>query len=115
MQESVVQSLFKAYFTDGRILSDRATLEAVAVEGGLGRASVNDLLPGGQGEGEVSADEQDTQRLDISGVPFVVFNEALTLLGARAPETFRAMIERSIPYGAGESCEVNAAKGKRRC
>ena len=38
MQDAVVEALFLAYFTDGRDLSDRATLAAVAAAAGLDRA-----------------------------------------------------------------------------
>jgi predicted DsbA family dithiol-disulfide isomerase len=53
VQDGVAEALFKAYFTDGRDLSDRATLAAVAVEGGLDRAEVDELLAGDRGAAEV--------------------------------------------------------------
>lgn len=115
VQDGVVEALFKAYFTDGRYLSNRATLEVVAVAGGLVRAGVNDLLAAEQGERQVSADELYVQWLGITGVPFFVFNGTFTLSGAQSPKTFRAAIERSIPAGTGEACEVDAATGERRC
>ena len=49
VQDAVVEALFRAYFTDGRDLSDRATLAAVAVEGGLDAKEVNELLAGDRG------------------------------------------------------------------
>jgi predicted DsbA family dithiol-disulfide isomerase len=115
VQDTVVETLFRACFTDGRNLSDRAALAAVAAEGGLDRAEVDDLLASGRGGDEVMADLAKATRLGISGVPFFVFNGTFTLSGAQAPETFRAAIERPIPAGSGEACEVDAATGKRVC
>ncbi len=115
VQDAVVEALFKAYFSEGRDLSDRAAFAAVAVGGGIDRADVDELLAGDRGAAEVREREMTGQRLGISGVPFFVFNGALTLTGAQAPEAFRAMIERSIPFGAGESCEVDAATGEPGC
>ncbi|WP_439623301.1 DsbA family oxidoreductase [Gemmata sp.] len=99
VQDAVVEALFKAYFTDGRDLSDRATLAAVAVEGGLDVGEVNELLGGERGAAEVREREQKGQRLGISGVPFAVINDAIALSGAQAPETFRAAFEQATAAG----------------
>lgn len=45
----MVEALFLAYFTDGRDLSDQATLAEVAAGAGLDRAEVVDLLAGDSG------------------------------------------------------------------
>src|SRR4051812_20173414 len=58
VQDGVVEALFKAYFTDGRDLSDRAALAAVAAEGGLDAKEVDELLAGGRGAAEVRRWEQ---------------------------------------------------------
>lgn len=115
VQDAVVEALFRAYFTDGRNLSDRATLEAVAVEGGLDRAEVNDLLAGGQGGDAVMADIVKFVRLGVSGVPFFIINGMFTLSEAQSPETFRAAFERSVPAEAGDTCEADAATGEPGC
>ena len=87
VQDAVVEALFRAYFTDGRDLSDRATLAAVAVEGGLDAKEVGELLAGDRGAAEVREWEQKGQRLGISGVPFFVINGTVALSGAQPPET----------------------------
>jgi predicted DsbA family dithiol-disulfide isomerase len=93
-QDAVAEALFRAYFTDGRDLSDRATLAAVAAEGGLGRAEVDELLAGERGAAEVRDREMSGRRLGISGVPFFVINDAVALSGAQAPEAFRTAFEQ---------------------
>jgi predicted DsbA family dithiol-disulfide isomerase len=115
VQDGVVEALFRAYFTDGRDLSDLATLAAVASEGGLNKGEVDDLLAGDRGVTGVREWEQKGQRLGISGVPFFVVNGAVALSGAQSPETFRAAIEQATAADEGESCEVDAATGERRC
>lgn len=115
VQDGVVEAMFRAYFSDGSDLSDRATLVAGAVEGGLNKGEVDDLLAGDRGAKEVREWEQKGQRLGISGVPFFVVNGAVALSGAQAPETFRAAIEQATVAGEGESCEVDGAAGERRC
>ena len=66
VQDAVVEALFKAYFTDGRDLSDRATLAAVAVEAGLAAEDAGELLAGHRGAAEVREREETGRRLGIS-------------------------------------------------
>jgi predicted DsbA family dithiol-disulfide isomerase len=115
VQDAVVEALFRAYFTDGHDLSDRATLAAVAVEGGLDRAEVDELLAGERGAAEVREREMIGRRLGISGVPFFVINDAVALSGAQPPEVFRAAFEQAAAAAEGEACEFDPATGKRGC
>jgi len=115
MQDPVVEALFRAYFTDGRDLSDRATLAAVAVEGGLGAHEVDELLAGDRGAAEVRRSERKGHRLGITGVPFFVLNGQLVLSGAQPPEVFREAIEDTTGAGAGEACAFEPATGERMC
>lgn len=101
VQDAVVEALFNAYFTDGRDLSDRSTLAAVAVAGGLDAGAVNELLEGEQGAAEVRAWEQKEPRLGLSGVPFFVISGEVALSGAQPPEMFRAAIEQATVVGSG--------------
>jgi predicted DsbA family dithiol-disulfide isomerase len=115
VQDAVVEALFKAYFTDGRDLSDRAVLAALAVEGGLDASEVNELLAGDRGAAEVREWEQKGQRLGISGVPFFVISGKVALSGAQPPETFQAAIEQATAAEAGDTCEVDPATRERKC
>jgi predicted DsbA family dithiol-disulfide isomerase len=116
VQDAVVEALFRAYFTDGRDLSDRATLAAVAGGSGLDPGEVNELLSGGRGAAEVRGWEQRGQRLGISGVPFFVVNGRVALSGAQPPELFRQAFEQAgEAVVTGEACEVDPATGKGGC
>jgi predicted DsbA family dithiol-disulfide isomerase len=116
MQDAVVEALFRAYFTDGRNLSDRATLAAVAGGGGLDSGKVNELLAGDRGAAQVREWERRGQRLGISGVPFFVVNSRVALSGAQPPELFlKAFEQAGEAVVAGEACEVDPATGMRGC
>ena len=116
VQDAVVEALFLAYFTDGRDLSDRATLAEVAAEAGLDRAEVDELLAGDSGLDVVRAGEEQARRLGVSGVPFFVVNGRVALSGAQPPELFRQAFEQAgEAVVAGEACEVDPATGKRGC
>ncbi len=116
VQDAVVEALFLAYFTDGRDLSDRATLADVAAGAGLDRAEVDELLAGEKGLDVVSAGEEEARRLGVSGVPFFVVNGRVALSGAQPPELFwQAFEQAGEVVVAGEACEEDAATGKRGC
>jgi predicted DsbA family dithiol-disulfide isomerase len=116
VQDAVVETLFHAYFTDGRDLSDRATLADVASGAGLDRAEVDDLLAGDRGLDTVRAGEDEARRLGVSGVPFFVVNGRIALSGAQPPELFRQAFEQAgAAVVAGDACEVDPASGKRVC
>ena len=113
VQDAVVEALFLAYFTDGRDLSDRATLAEVAAGAGLDRDEVDELLEGDKGLDVVRAGEEQARRLGVSGVPFFVVNGKVALSGAQPPELFRQAFEQAgETIVAGEACEV---AGKREC
>jgi len=116
VQDAVVEALFFAYFTDGRDLSDRATLAEIAAEAGLDRAEVDELLAGDMGLDVVRAGEEQARRLGVSGVPFFVVNGRIALSGAQPPELFRQAFEQAgEAVVSGEVCEVDPATGKRGC
>jgi predicted DsbA family dithiol-disulfide isomerase len=115
VQDTLVEALFKAYFTDGRDLSDRATLAAVAVEAGLAAEDVGALLAGHRGAAEVREREETGRRLGISGVPFFVINGQIALSGAQPPEMFRAAIQQATASEPGEACAFDPATGKPGC
>lgn len=116
VQDSVVEAMFKAYFTEGRDLSDSAALTAVAVEAGLNSKEVEDLLASDVGLAEVNEREQVGRQLGVSGVPFFVIDEAVALSGAQAPEVFlRAFEQAGEDLVAGETCEIDPVTGKRIC
>jgi predicted DsbA family dithiol-disulfide isomerase len=119
IQDAVVEALFKAYFTDGRDLSDRATLAAIAVEAGLDAKEVDELLSGDAGRDAVRDGERKARRLGVTGVPFVVINDTVALSGAQAPETFRKALAEIVTDApddvSADVCGLDLATGKRTC
>jgi predicted DsbA family dithiol-disulfide isomerase len=86
IQDAVVEALFRAYFTQGRDISNRQTLIDVVAEAGLDRSEAEGLLSGDDSlEAFKEADEL-TRRFGIEGVPFFIVNGSLTLCGAQQPD-----------------------------
>ena len=116
VQDAVVEALFLAYFTEGRDLSDRATLAEIAAGAGLDRAEVNELLEVDKGLDLVRAGDDQARRLGVSGVPFFVVNGRVALSGAQPPKLFLQAFEQAgEAVVVGEACGVDPAAGKPGC
>lgn len=88
IQADVVESLFLAYFTEGRDISNRQTLLDVVAEAGLDRAKTEAVLNGGEGMEAIKEAGELSRRHHVDGVPFFVINGQITLAGAQQPDAF---------------------------
>jgi len=86
-QSVVKEALFRAYFLEGRDVGDHAVLAAVAVEAGL-TGDVLEWLAEQAGLKDVREDLATAAQLQISGVPFFIFDGRYALAGAQPPEVF---------------------------
>ena len=86
-QDAVVEALFRAYFTEGRDISNRTTLIDVVVEAGLERQVVEAMLNSDEGMDVIADAGEMSRRHGVSGVPFFIINDEITLSGAQQPDT----------------------------
>jgi len=93
--DEMKERLLRAYFTEGRAISDPTTLTALAVEVGLDRGRVADVLEGDDYGADVRADEDRAMELGSTGVPFFVFDERLGVPGAQPPDVLLRLLERA--------------------
>jgi predicted DsbA family dithiol-disulfide isomerase len=98
-QQNVVSTeLFKAYFIEGKNLTDVDTLSDIAQSAGLDRSAVHEYLGSQKEEAEVAEADLQARRAGVSGVPFFIFNHAVGLSGAQEPETLlQAMLQALEP------------------
>jgi predicted DsbA family dithiol-disulfide isomerase len=76
--------LFRAYFSDGLLISDRAQLGSLANE--VGVVDVDELWQTDAFVAEVRADESRAHELGISGVPAILIDQRVMVLGAQGVE-----------------------------
>lgn len=95
IQDAVVESLFRAYFTQGRDISNRQTLLDVVAEAGLDRAKAEAVLNGNDGKEAIKEAGELSRRHLVDGVPFFVINGQITLAGAQPPEAFMEAFGRA--------------------
>ncbi|MCA9059547.1 MAG: DsbA family protein [Planctomycetaceae bacterium] len=88
VQDSVVEGLFRAYFTEGRDIGELETLLGVAADAGMNSHSVAATLNSDRGIQAIIDAQGLTQRYQVTSVPFFIINETATVSGAQPPETF---------------------------
>jgi predicted DsbA family dithiol-disulfide isomerase len=107
-QDSIVEALFRAYFTEGRDIADARTLLEVVCGAGLDRIRAETLLGGDEGRDAVLAAEEQAGRAGVQGVPFFIVNDSLMLSGAREPKDFLAAFNQAgaSATDTGSTCKI---------
>ena len=83
------EAFFHAYMTEGLAIGEREVVEEIASRIGLDNAEVEYVLDSDELTDFVRHDEKIArEQLNITGVPFFVFDQKLTLSGAQPREIF---------------------------
>ena len=94
LQAAMKEGLMRAYFSEGRLISDPATLVALGREVGLPADEVEQLLASDRFADEVRADEQAAASLGVSGVPTFIVDRRVGVTGAQPPELILEMLRQ---------------------
>ena len=97
-QLELKHALLRAYFNEGRNVSDHATLVAIAAGVGLDAARAQVILDTDEYAEEVRAAEQFFLRNGISGVPAVIIEQKHLISGGQPVEVFERAL-REIAAG----------------
>lgn len=85
-QDSMVETLFKAYFEDGRNIGDDAVLLEAAEQVGLEGPVVERLLAGDADRDQVSAEIDQARQMGVTGVPCFIIDMKYAVVGAQPAE-----------------------------
>lgn len=96
VQDAAVEALFRAYFTEGRDISDRHTLIDVVAEAGLNRQRAEGVLNSDDGLEAIREANELARRVGVEGVPFFIINGKVTLSGAQPPDAFLAAFTQAL-------------------
>lgn len=94
--EKAEERLFYAYFTQGKNLSDMATLVELGKEIGLTQTEVNEALTNSLYVQKVESDSKEAQTLGARGVPFFVINREYAIAGAQQPNEILKTLEKAF-------------------
>ncbi|WP_110113125.1 DsbA family oxidoreductase [Bacillus sp. CGMCC 1.16541] len=93
-EKETTERLLRAYFTESKHIGDRETLADLAVEAGLNRNEVLDLLNSDAFTEEVRVDESEAQAIGVQGVPFFVVNRKYAISGAQPADVFAGALQK---------------------
>lgn len=94
IQDTVIERLYRAYFTEQRSVFERDSLVALAGEAGLDEAEARDVLERDAYADAVAVDVREARSLGVSGVPFFVIGR-YGVSGAQATEVFGEALARA--------------------
>jgi predicted DsbA family dithiol-disulfide isomerase len=101
--DAAEERVFKAYFTEGKNISDYTTLIQLGSEIGLDASEVEQMLNSSSYAKEVQQDIATAQQLGINGVPFFVLNNKYGVSGAQPSEVFQQALQQAFSEYAKES------------
>jgi predicted DsbA family dithiol-disulfide isomerase len=84
LADAMSTRLFRSYFSDGLLISDRETLNTLADQ--VGVRGVHDLWSSNAFVDDVRKDEVDAQNLGINGVPAFLIDQRVMVSGAQGAE-----------------------------
>ena len=104
--DAAEESLFKAYFTNGKDMSDHSTLVELGNEIGLNEKEVISALASEEYATKVNFDISEGSQLGVTGVPFFVFDRKYAISGAQPVDTFLNALKQSYTesQNEGASC-----------
>jgi predicted DsbA family dithiol-disulfide isomerase len=94
VQDAVMETLFKAYFTEGRDIGDHAILADCAAQAGMDRQAVQDFLATDLADAEMRAADQAAREAGVSGVPSFFLDGYGLFSGAMPAETIASALRR---------------------
>lgn len=94
LQRTLKVALLKAYFTEGRNVSDPAVLLDVAVAAGLPETDTRELLASRRYDDAVAAAEAEVHRQGIHAVPAIVVNQRHLIQGGQSVEVFEQLLRQ---------------------
>lgn len=93
--DRAAERIMHAYFSESLPVGDRAALARLAPEFGITENEVLAMLESTKYSDEVHADELRAAELSITGVPFFLFNEKLSVSGAQPVEVFAEVLQQA--------------------
>lgn len=95
--DAMADTLFRAYFTDGKNVSDPDVLVECAAEAGLDTDAARTLLEGTDYAEDVRRSQQQAQRRGVTGVPCYVFDDQYAVTGAQPADVLTEAIDEATP------------------
>lgn len=105
------EAFFHAYMTEGLAIGEREVVEEIASRIGLDHAEVEYVLNSDELADFVRHDEKIAhEQLNVTGVPFFVFDQKLALSGAQPREIFLQALQQAQSASTEEIQQTDTAQ-----
>lgn len=91
----MIERLYAAHFTEATNIGKPENLKRLAVEVGLDEKEVETMLEGDAYTEDMRADEAETRKLGITGVPFFIIDRKHDIFGSQPSEVFLEILEKA--------------------
>lgn len=95
IQDTVIERLYRAHFTEQRSIFDETSLVELATGAGLDADDCRDVLRGDRYAGAVAADLREARGLGVTGVPYYLLDHRCAVSGAQPTELFTEALTRA--------------------
>jgi predicted DsbA family dithiol-disulfide isomerase len=106
-QDEAVETLFKAYFTEGANIGEIDTLAGLARAMQLDPAAVRAFLESDADADTIRSEDAFARQIGIQGVPCFIIERKYAVSGAQPPEAFLEIFELVKKEAAGETAEAD--------
>ena len=96
LQDTMVQSLFQAYFEEGRDIGDRAVLALIAERAGLEADAILERLESDDDAENIRIEIAEAGRIGVTGVPFFILAQKLAVSGAQPADVLKDAIRQAL-------------------
>jgi len=96
LQDTMVETLFTAYFEDGRDIGDFAVLALIAERVGLEADAVTTRLASDEDIADIRAEIDEAGRIGVTGVPFFILAQKLAVSGAQPADVLMDAIRQAM-------------------
>lgn len=94
-QDTMIERLYRAHFTESRSIFEQDSLVNLAVEAGLDPDEAAVILEGSEFDDLVEADERMAHELGVTGVPFFVVDRRFAFSGAQPAGVITDVLARA--------------------
>lgn len=115
LQDALEERFFRAYLVEGQAIGEPGVISTLAMEVGLPRQEVTDVLQSDRFASEVRQEETMATALGIRGVPYFVFANRYAVSGAQHESVLRSAADRALAEGCGGGIEPGSVCGPKGC
>ena len=98
VQDAVLDALFDGYFTQGLDIGAPEVLADIAAGAGMDGLDVLNRLAQGADAETVASDHKMAREAGVTGVPFIIFDQQFSVIGAETPAKLLRVIDHALAH-----------------